>query len=169
MIVLIFGASHTGKTLLAQNLLEKYKYPYLSIDHLKMGFIRSGYTDLTPCDDEAMTKLLWPVVLGIIKTAVENSQNLIIEGCYIPFDFAKDLDAKYLEHIKAYCLMMTEEYLRSHFCDVLRHACAVEKRICDDCDLEELIAENNINRKMCEKYGINCVLIDKVYKADIEL
>lgn len=47
MIILIAGASHTGKTLLAQRLLEKYGYPYLSIDHLKMGLIRSGYTSLT--------------------------------------------------------------------------------------------------------------------------
>lgn len=31
MIILITGASHTGKTALAQKLLEKYKYPYLSI------------------------------------------------------------------------------------------------------------------------------------------
>lgn len=30
MIVLITGASHTGKTTLAEHLLEKYKYPYLS-------------------------------------------------------------------------------------------------------------------------------------------
>jgi adenylate kinase family enzyme len=37
MIILLTGASHTGKTLLAQRMLEKYKYPYLSIDHLKMG------------------------------------------------------------------------------------------------------------------------------------
>ena len=52
MIILITGASHTGKTVLAQKLLEKYKYPYLSIDHLKMGLIRSGYTKLTPEDDK---------------------------------------------------------------------------------------------------------------------
>ena len=51
MIILISGTSHTGKTLLAQKLLDKYKYPYLSIDHLKMGLIRSGYTTLTPDDD----------------------------------------------------------------------------------------------------------------------
>lgn len=50
MIVLITGASHTGKTTLAQCLLEKYKYPYLSIDHLKMGMIRGSYTKLTPED-----------------------------------------------------------------------------------------------------------------------
>ena len=45
MVILITGASHTGKTLLAQRMLEKYKYPYLSIDHLKMGMIRSGKTN----------------------------------------------------------------------------------------------------------------------------
>ena len=54
MIFLIAGASHTGKTLLAQKLLEKYKYPYLSLDLLKMGLIRSGNTALTPEDDEAL-------------------------------------------------------------------------------------------------------------------
>ena len=48
MIVLLSGASHTGKTVLAQKLLERYQYPYLSIDHLKMGLIRSGNTELTP-------------------------------------------------------------------------------------------------------------------------
>ena len=32
MVILITGASHVGKTLLAQKMLEKYKYPYLSIE-----------------------------------------------------------------------------------------------------------------------------------------
>ena len=64
MIILITGASHTGKTVLAQKLLEKYKYPYLSIDHLKMGLIRSGRTDLTPLsEDDDLTEYLWPVVV----------------------------------------------------------------------------------------------------------
>ena len=62
MIILITGASHTGKTILSQRMLEKYKYPYLSIDHLKMGLIRSGNTNLTPMDDEELTKYLWPIV-----------------------------------------------------------------------------------------------------------
>ena len=80
MIILIAGASHTGKTVLAQRLLEKYKYPYLSIDHLKMGLIRSGQTNLTPMDDEKLTDYLWPIVREMIKTAIENEQNLIVEG-----------------------------------------------------------------------------------------
>lgn len=89
MIVLITGASHTGKTLLAQRMLEKYKYPCLSLDLLKMGLIRSKNTDLTPEDDDKLTDYLWPIVREMIKTAVENQQNLIIEGCYIPCGWEK--------------------------------------------------------------------------------
>ena len=108
MIILITGASHTGKTLLAQRMLEKYKYPYLSIDHLKMGLIRSGNTALTPEDDEALTDYLWPVVREIVKTAIENEQNLIVEGCYVPADWRKDFDERYMPFIRFICLAMTE-------------------------------------------------------------
>ena len=80
MIILITGASHTGKTLLAQKMLEKYKYPYLSIDQLKMGLIRGGNTNLTPEDDDELTDYLWPIVREMIKTAIENEQNLIVDG-----------------------------------------------------------------------------------------
>lgn len=100
MIILITGASHTGKTVLAQRLLEKYKYLYFSIDHLKMGLIRSGNTELTPMDDNELTEYLWPIVCEMIKIAIENKQNLIIEGCYIPFDWQKDFDSEYLKNIK---------------------------------------------------------------------
>ena len=74
-ITIITGASHTGKTLLAQKILESCAMPYLSIDHLKMGLIRSGSTDLTAQDDDALTDFLWPIVREIIKTAIENHQN----------------------------------------------------------------------------------------------
>ena len=84
MIILITGASHTGKTVLAQSLLEKYQYPYLSIDHLKMGLIRSGQTDLTPLsEDTDLTDYLWPIIREIIKKTIENKQNLIIEGYFL--------------------------------------------------------------------------------------
>ena len=102
MIVLITGTTHTGKTVLAQKLLEKYKFPYLSIDHLKMGLIRSNQTTLSATDDEKLTPYLWAILKEIIKTAIENGQNLIVEGCYIPFDWAKDFSKDYLLHIKYY-------------------------------------------------------------------
>ena len=92
MIILIAGASHSGKTNMAQQLLEKFHYPYLSIDHLKMGLIRSGQTDLTPEDDDELVDYLWPIVREMIKTAIENKQNLIVEGIYIPFTWRDDFE-----------------------------------------------------------------------------
>ena len=119
MIILITGASHTGKTLLAQKMLEKYQYPYLSIDHLKMGLIRSGQTDLTPMDDDKLTGYLWPIVREMIKTAIENKQNLIVEGCYIPFDWRKDFGEEYLTDIRFICLALTDDYIEKHFEDIV--------------------------------------------------
>ena len=164
MVILIAGASHTGKTLLAQQLLEKYHYPYLSIDHLKMGLIRSGRTNLTVCDDDALTDELWPILREMVKTAIENGQNLIVEGCYIPFDWAASFDAPYLEQIRYCCLIMSESYIESHFEAICSHANAVEKRL-DDSGLTKqwLIAENRNNLQQCRQHNCGYVLIDDAY------
>ena len=168
MIILLTGASHTGKTALAQRLLEKYNYPYLSIDHLKMGLIRSGNTELTPMSDtDELTNYLWPIVREMIKTAIENEQNLIVEGCYIPFDWKKDFEADYLEQIQYYCLVMSEAYIRTHFADICGYASVVEKRLEDDCTVEGLLADNKQVLELAKKYGVNYVLIDDRYEIDL--
>ena len=169
MIILITGASHTGKTALAQKLLEKYKYPYLSIDHLKMGLIRSGNTNLTPMDDDELTPYLWNIVKEMIKTAIENKQNLIVEGCYIPFDWAKDFSEEYLEHIRYICLIMSEKHINNHFDDILNHANIIENRIFDDISKEELISDNNYVLEMCKKHNLKYVLFDEDYDTDFVL
>lgn len=168
MIFLIAGASHTGKTALAQKLLEKYKYPYLSIDHLKMGLIRSGYTSLTPMSsDQDLTDYLWPIVREMIKTAVENRQNLIVEGCYIPFDWEKDFTEEYRAQIQYRCLVMSEAYIRSHYQDIKAYASVVEHRLDDsDCTLEILLSDNAKTLQACQKYGVPYLLIDKQYPDD---
>ena len=119
MVILLTGASHTSKTLLAQRMLEKYHYPYHSLDHLKMGLIRSGHTELTPLSSDAdLTAFLWPIARKMVKTAIENQQNLIIEGCYIPFSWAQDFSAEYLKALRCYCLVLSERYIRAHFDDI---------------------------------------------------
>ena len=171
MIILVTGASHTGKTALAQKLLEKYKYPYLSIDHLKMGLIRSGNTTLTPVSDEnALTDYLWPIVREMIKTAIENEQHLIVEGCYIPFDWTKDFESEYLKNIKYYCLVMSKKYITNHFSDIKKYANVVENRINDeDCTIETVLRDNTELLERCQNYNVNYLLIDDEYQVDIEL
>ena len=171
MVILITGASHTGKTALAQKLLDKYKYPYLSIDHLKMGLIRSGNTELTPMsEDKDLTDYLWPIVCEMMKTAIENKQNLIVEGCYIPFDWQKDFDSEYLESIQYYCLVMSEGYIRSHFADIKRYANIIEKRLNDEgCTLESVLADNAELLNLAQKYHANYILIKDKYEINIDL
>lgn len=171
MVLLIAGPSHTGKTALAQRLLEKYGYPYLSIDHLKMGLIRSQHTQLTPLsDDQALTSYLWPIVREMIKTVVENRQNLIVEGCYIPFDWTRDFTAEYLQHIKYLCLVMSESYTRGHYRDIKEYADVVEARLDDsDCTLESLIRDNTEALEMCRRYGAEYFLIHDAYPMDMSI
>ena len=171
MIILITGASHTGKTALAQRLLEKYRYPYLSIDHLKMGLIRSGNTELTPMsDDKDLTAYLWPIVREMVKTAIENKQSLIVEGCYIPFDWQKDFDPEYLENIKYYCLVMSEKYIRSHFADIKKYANVIENRLDDAwCTMESVLADNAQVLSLAQKHHVNYILIEDMYEISIDL
>ena len=169
MIILITGASHTGKTLLAQRLLERYKYPYLSIDHLKMGLIRSGNTCLTPEDDDALIDYLWPIVREIIKTAVENRQHLIVEGCYIPFDWRNDFDERYLRSIRFICLAMTDNYIEAHFDEIKGHSNDIESRLNDeDCTIDSLKEDNRRYVEGFRRVGERVVLIDGDYERTLE-
>ena len=164
MILLIAGGTHTGKTLLAQRLLERYHYPALSIDHLKMGLIRSGQTALTPMDpDEALTGYLWPIVREMVKTAIENNQNLIVEGCYIPHDWAKDFGPEYLPHIRCRFLILSEGYIRTHWDDILSHANAIENRLDDSLDMEALIGDNRRNLELCINLSCPYLLAEDRY------
>ena len=71
MIYLIGGSSHVGKTYFSQKLMEEIKVPYVSLDHIKMMFIRSGLTKLTPDDDYEMRYFLWPYMAEYIKTCID--------------------------------------------------------------------------------------------------
>jgi len=167
MIILIAGATHTGKTAYAQKLLEKYHYPYFSIDHLKMGLIRSGNTNLTPMDDDKLTDYLWPIVRELIKTAIENKQNLIVEGCYIPFDWKKDFDEGYRKEIRYVCLVMTRQYIEAHFADIQIYASVIENRLDDSgLSMEALIAENEYNLAQCIVNHCDYRLIDWPYETE---
>ena len=169
MIILIAGDTHTGKTLLAQKLLERYKYPYLSIDHLKMGLIRSGRCKLSAeSDDAELTDYLWPVVREIVKTCIENSQHMIVEGCYIPFGWEKDFTAEYVRHIKYICLIFSEAYIRNNIRDILKFEQVMEKRPSADLTVEGLCKSNRRNLERCMSMNYRYVLIDDAYPADLD-
>lgn len=170
MVILINGASCTGKTYLAQNLMEKYKIPYLSIDHIKMGLIRSKNTNLTPYDDKELQPYLWNIIKEIIKTVIENNQNIIIEGAYIPFNYKNDFSAEYLDNIKYICLAMSEKYINNNYNLIINKSNIVENRGKSfSIDKDFLISENKKYIENSRKYNLPVKLIDDTYLINVDL
>lgn len=169
MVILITGATHTGKTNLSQKLLEKLHFQCVSQDHIKMGLIRSGNTALTPDDDKEMTEYLWPITREMVKTAIENHQNLIIEGCYIPFDWKKEFEEDYLENIQYICLALSKDYIEKFFDVIKENASCIEQRLDDDYYTPGvLIYENNLYMEGCAANSLHCDVISDNYKTSIE-
>ncbi|MEE1296603.1 MAG: hypothetical protein UHD09_07170 [Bifidobacterium sp.] len=179
MIIFIAGASHVGKTKLAQRMLERLRYPTLSIDHVKMGLIRAGLVgDLTAdADDDAITAAVWPVVREIVKTAIENNQNLIVEGSYIPPTWRDDFTWPYLQRIVYCCLAMTPEYIRANMPAILMHADDIERRLDDSWVTQEsLIADNLEVLRRARRHELPVTLIggdetydDVIARTELEL
>lgn len=155
MVILIGGVSCTGKTLMAQKLLEKYNIPYLSIDHIKMGLIRGNkYCDFTATDsDDEITNKLWPIIKGIIMTNVENGQNIIIEGCYLPPEHIKDFEPEYLEQIIVLYIGFSKNYLEKNFISgIVEHRSEIElKEYNEHDDYMNLDNFNKLHTKLKER------------------
>lgn len=171
MVILLSGNSCTGKTLMSQKLLEKYKIPYLSIDHLKMGFYRGDSNcGFTPMDsNEVIGEKLWPIIKGIIMTNIENNQSIIIEGCYILPHFIKDFEMSYSNQIIPVFLGFSTKYIEENFiANIVKHRNAIETRIYpEERTITELINEHDEFRKKCIKSGVEYFEIVNNYEEEI--
>lgn len=168
MIILIGGESHGGKTLMAQRLLEKYKISYLSIDHIKMGLIRGlDKCEFTALDkDEKISKKLWGVIKGIINTCIENNQNLIIEGCYLPPDKVKEIIS---EKIIAVYIGFSKEYLEGKFNNILEFENIIEKRnYPEDREKSDYIEANLKLKEKCIENNLPYFEINNDYEEEIK-
>lgn len=167
MIIIITGSSHVGKTVLSQKLMERIHFPYLSLDHLKMAFIRLKMTDLTVEDDFEMRSFLWPFAAEIIKTAIENEQNLIVEGCYVPDNWKEFFSTDYLRSIRIIYIVMSETYIRQHLNEIASFADVIERRKEDFIDQNRLIACSREFKEYCVQEKLPYLEIDEVFDEDL--
>jgi 2-phosphoglycerate kinase len=172
MVILIGGVSCSGKTLMAQRLLEKYKIPYLSIDHLKMGLIRGNkYCDFKATDSDAsITDKLWPVIKGIIMTNIENNQHIIIEGCYIPPEQVKDFAPEYMSQIIPFYIGFSKNYIEEHMITgIIEHRSEIELKDYDDyMNQENFIAMHTRLKEQCEKNDALFFEINENYEQEMK-
>ncbi|MCL1859681.1 MAG: 2-phosphoglycerate kinase [Oscillospiraceae bacterium] len=180
MIILIGGVGYAGKTLMAQKLLEKYKIPYLSIDHLKMGIYRSdpncGFhpeSDAETGSCEFIADKLWGILKGIIMTNIENKQNLIIEGAYLMPEKIKELelDEEYSPYIISFYMGFSRKYIEQKWhSQIQKNMGAIEARTPerDDITYDIYISENAQMKKMCEDCGAKYFEINGEYNKYIQ-
>ncbi|MBR6741969.1 MAG: adenylate kinase, partial [Clostridia bacterium] len=82
----------------------------------------------------------------------------------------KDFDANYLESIKYYCLVMSEEYIRNQFADIMKYANVIENRFDDEwCTMESVLEDNAEILKLAKVHNANYILIDDKYEINIDL
>ena len=171
MIILLGGATRTGKTLTAQKLMEKYGYPYTSVDHIKMGLFR-GLKDEKYHPEQnyiILAESLWPVIKGIIMTAIENKQNLILEGCYILPHLVKDFNDEYIKEIISIFILFTDNYIKSHYSEIFEKQSVIELRDADDLEpIDRLVELHNELKEMCIKTGADFIEIRNNYENEIK-
>ncbi len=171
MVILIGGNGYTGKTLLSQKLLERYKIPYLSIDHIKMGLYR-GFKDekYNPEQDSfILGETLWPIIKGIIMTNIENRQNIIIEGCYILPHLIDDFEDSYSKEIVSVFLGFSDNYIRNSYkSKIIKNQSIIEFREEESESMNEQIQLHKIFRQKCLENKVNYLEIDKDYEMEIE-
>jgi len=170
MIILIVAESSTGKTQMAQNLLEIYKVPYFSIDHLKMGIYKTdrncGFEPTS--DNEIIEGKLWPIIKAMITTCIDNGQNLIVEGCYVSPGRLAEFGAEYSKEIIPVFMGFTENYVRNHFLsDIIPYRSVIERRpYPEGRTAEEIIHNNAALRQRCAEEGVCFFDIDEDYEKD---
>lgn len=123
-------------------------------------------TSLTPEDDEELKDYLWPIVREIIKTAIENNQNLIIEGLYVKDNWRDDFTDEYLAHIKAVCLIMDKQYIQQNFNTIITTANVIEDRISNELSIDEVIKDNVDNLSLCKNNQYTYFLVKKTYNLN---
>lgn len=134
-----------------------------------MGLIRSAQCTLSADSaDTELTDYLWPIVREMIKTCIENNQNYIVEGCYIPFGWEKDFSTEYLQQMQYICLIFSKNYINNHFHDISLHEKVIENRLSTNLIKEDLIKTNEFNLEQCILHHYNYILIDSDYKIDID-
>ncbi|MBQ8911854.1 MAG: adenylate kinase, partial [Clostridia bacterium] len=79
-----------------------------------------------------------------------------------------DFPPEYLEHIRFYCLVMSEGYIRKHFGEIKGFASVIEDRLDDeDCTMESVLEDNASFLKRATAEGVEYFLIDESYKLPL--
>ena len=110
MLYLISGASRSGKTLVAEKILDQKNLPYVSLDWLVMGFTNGmpecGIHDLLFPDEIA--RKLWSFLQAMCESMLFQEVDCVIEGEAVLPELVAELLDKYPDKIRICFLGYTD-------------------------------------------------------------
>ncbi|MEM0912542.1 MAG: hypothetical protein AAGJ37_16315 [Pseudomonadota bacterium] len=102
MIYFLSGASRSGKTLIAREILEEANVSYLSLDWLLIGFdeglTKVGTKHLSSTNEVA--KKMWPALKKMIDNMLCDGEDCVIEGEALSPELMAELRAQYPDEVK---------------------------------------------------------------------
>lgn len=170
-VILIGGVGGTGKTLLAKQLMKKLHIPYVCIDHLMMGMLRSETACGFSVDDSAETigQAMWPLLVGFIKTNIENQHSIILEGFQLQPELIAQFEEPYRSQLLSVFVGFSEVHFRAgQFAKIEQYRHVVEQRLPETYDLEMLVQSHQQLQANCQKSEMPFFELDGDYNNKMQ-
>lgn len=162
MLYLISGASRSGKTIIAKNILKRKQIPYMSLDWLVMGFTNglpeNGIHDkLFP--DEIAEKL-WHFLEAMCESMLWSEIDYVIEGEAILPGLVQKFLKKHPDKIRICFLGYTEIDKDRKMKDLKAFHDGKKDWLLKESDdyiydhIDNMIAHSRLIKDGCEKYGL---------------
>jgi 2-phosphoglycerate kinase len=161
LLYIIGGAARAGKTIIAQEFLERSQVPFLSLDLLKMSLVK-GMPEAGIDPQESSRRLairLWPVVRGLASTILENARDYLIEGDMILPSQVREISADFPGQIRSCFVGFGDESVSKKLFVIRKHT-GPEDWLIDLGEEEalqavaELIQFSNELREQAREHGV---------------
>jgi len=191
MIILISGASHTGKTMLAKRLCERYQIPYKNIEYIKQHMLLSADSDginvgnALESNKYVLSENVWFIVENIVRDGLEKGEGMVLDGNFLPPHRVRALDDV---GVISMHLIFTPEYIEKNYDVILKHR-KEESSIHDDGDIlqimsnegilkesiskniskEAMLAENNTLKNSCADEVVSYFMFQENHESEMDL
>lgn len=162
MLYIISGSSRSGKTMIAEKIMEQCKIPYLSIDWLVMGFTNGipeyGIHDkLWPNE---IAEKIWSFLKAFCENLIWSGTDYVIEGEAVLPELINGLLKKYPDSVKVCYVGYTEVNINDKVKDIYDYSSEKNDWLTNESNeyvqnhISNMIEYSKGIKKACENYNI---------------
>ena len=162
MLYLVSGASRSGTTHIAKNILADKRVPYLSLDWLMMG-VNDGIPEygihhlLWPNE---IAEKMWPFVQGMLDSMLVDDMDYVVEGEAMLPQLVADLIEQHPDKVKVVFLGYTEIDVKDKAALVKKYSDGDNDWLTNESDeyirdhIGNMIAYSKTIKEGCKNHGL---------------